>query len=127
MIYRDYLADLGLRGTSGEGISNVILSYLIDNSSQLIQATDILTFVDNKVRKMGVGDIPHCIALESGVAGDVIKCQVVGIVKLKDKFIPGVNYFVSNGGLVGGEGDVHIGLGITKDELLLKRGVFIHV
>lgn len=129
MFSRDYLADLGLKGGIGadKGTeNNAIVEYVIDDTSQPIKATDLLSFVGNKVIKETGGSNLRCMALESGNVGDSIKCQITGVVRQLNGFEIGGNYYDNGGSLSTVVSDKYIGLAITKDELLLKGGVFIY-
>lgn len=130
MFSRDYLADLGLKsgiGSAKGNDNNAIVEYEIDSTSESIKSTDLLSFTeDNNVKKENEGSSLRCMALEDGEVGNTIKCQIVGVVKLIDKFQIGQNYYELGGNLSTTESDRYIGLAITKDELLLKGGVFIY-
>lgn len=131
---RDYLADLGLtQGKKSEGVENIVLPYTIDTTSSAVQKGNIVTFAENKVRKMQNGDSPKAIALEDGNVGDTIKCQLMGVVRIPSFFNVAANYFNTEVGelstvSVTPSGNIkHIGIAISSDELLLKRGAFIYV
>lgn len=128
MISIDYLSDLGLK-SGGSKITdnfNIVIDYDVDETSSNVIAGDLLTFVTNNVKKAESTDIINAIALESGVVGETIKCQIFGVVNIPNNFISGMNYYNNSGMLSASESTEYIGLAITKDELLLKEGVFIH-
>jgi len=132
---RDYLADLGLTvGKKSEGVENIILTYIIDGTSDAISQGNVLTFVNDNVGKMQLGDIPRAIALEGGNVGDSIKCQLMGVVKLPSPYFEvGANYFNTETGellnidITPNNNVKHVGIAISSNELLIKRGAFIYV
>lgn len=133
MISIDYLSDLGLKGvssndsSSGEDIFNIVVDYIVDSNSTNVKLGDLLTFAGNNVKKAGATDVINAIAIESGEIGTTVKCQIIGIVSIPNHFIAGKSYYNNGGVLSTVANDKNIGLAITKDELLLKEGVFIHV
>ena len=127
MVNIDYLSDLGLLGGGSSPSSsnfNIVIDYVTDSS---VEIGDLLTFVaGNRVKKAGSLDLINCIALEDGVTGATIKCQLYGVISIPNHFVSGASYYNNNGVLSTTKGDEYIGFAITESELLLKEGVFIH-
>jgi hypothetical protein len=131
-MYIDFLKDYGLDlNVKGNSFQNIVIEYLIDSTSAPIQKGNVVSYINNNIRKMQSADYPRAIALEDGIAGDSIKCQITGIVKINDYFIAGSNYFNTVTGELTyspttGTTVKSIGIAITKDELLIRRGAFTY-
>lgn len=130
MITIDYLSDLGLKGSSKKSSNsdtfNIVVNYTIDDTSAEIVSGDLLTFVANNIKKVVDLDVVNAISLDHGVIGETIRCQLFGIVNIPNSFIAGKYYYNNAGVLTDVENDKCLGLAITKDELLLREGVFIN-
>lgn len=134
-MYIDIFSDFGLTNNTRNKTQteNIIIEYTVDETSLPIVKGNIVTFVDNKVKKLGMGEVPHAIALSDGEPNQSIKCALFGIAKIEGLFVAGeVYYNTENGELTTTKPTEvnkftnEIGKALNSNELLLKD-VFINV